>query len=94
MVFAEALWKAVLGGYGQHFRTTYREFPLGFRRSALTQELSGFKASLRKYPAHGLAGRLHEVRTRILWEGQMAVIESWKDYRPTTGLQGVINDDE
>lgn len=90
MVFAEALWKAVHGGVGQKFRTSYKEFPPNFRRLALAQELSGFKASLRNHPAHPLSGKLKNIRTRIEWEGLTAVIVTWKEFRPSGFLEGIL----
>lgn len=90
LVFADALWKAVNGGVGQRFRTKYREFPVNTRKHRIVQMLSGFKASIRNHPAHELHGKLENIRTKVEWEGQLAVIVSWKEFRPADMLKGVL----
>ena len=90
MAFADALEKASHGAVGVEYRTAYKEFPAATRRLRVSQELSSFKASLRNYSAHRLASVVEEVSTRVEWQGQLAVIVSWKTFKPTGLLKGVL----
>lgn len=90
VVFVTAFEKALAGAVGQEFRTTLREFEPGVRKLRISQMMAGFKASLRRHPAHPLAKDIDKVQTRIEWEGDTAVVVSWKVFRPASLLEGLL----
>lgn len=88
MVFANVMLQARDGAYGQKFRHFYRTFPSDFRRLAVAQMLSGFKASLRRHPAHPLSAVVDDIQTKVEWEGNDCYITAWKYFRPVKILRG------
>lgn len=88
--FGEALEKASHGAPFEEYRTRYTEFPPDVRRLRISQHISSFKASLRNFPAHPLAKIVDDVGTRVEWEGNVAVIVSWKVFRPAMLLEGLV----
>ena len=89
MAFAEALAKPLNGEPFVEYFTSYKVFPADTRKLRISQELSGFKAALRNFPGHPLSKTVDNVATRVEWRGQLAVIVSWKVFRPSTLLEGL-----
>lgn len=89
-VFAEVMLAARDGGFDQRFRKFFRTFPPGYRRLAVSQALSSFKASVRNHPAHALHAHLDNIRTKVEWDGDDCYLVAWKHFRPASLLKGVV----